>query len=394
MNKKKIKFRPLLVFKDLDKTLLIITIIMFVFGLLNIATASSSEAVFRYNQGTFHYFKRQLTFLVLSIIPFIYIINTDTKKFKNYAVIAYFGILGVLIYLLINGVAHKGATAWINIFGFTFQPSEFSKPIIIVLLSVLFEANYKLLRSLKKEKERLTFIAVVAFIGIIIPVILFFQKDLGTAMIVLFIFGVLFLTSPMLKIDKFRFVSLGLFSFLILILVLMIKGGGVLTPAQMKRFTYFDPCSRYQEPTGYQTCNAFIAINDGGLFGLGMGKSKQKYSYLAEPHTDSIFAIVAEEYGFIRSTFVFVGYIIILKRILDISAKAVNLRGRYMALGVAAYIFIHLFLNLGGLLAIIPLTGVPLPFISYGGSYAISLCVALAVVQRIHIETVLAPIKI
>jgi cell division protein FtsW len=384
--KKKKKVSIFRVFKDVDKTLMIVSIVMFGFGLLNIATASSSEAVTRYNQDLLHYFNRQFIILILSIIPFIYIINTPTKKFKNYAIVAFFAITSILIYLLLYGVAHKGAIAWINILGFTFQPSEFAKPIIIVSLAIIFEMTRKIFKTGTKESKTTAF-GLVLFVGMFIPVLLFLQKDLGTSVIIVFIFAIMFLVSPILRKDKLKFIAfLSGAGITLLILFSLILPDGLLTDAQSQRFDFIDPCSKY-ETSGYQTCNAFIAINDGGIFGLGIGRSKQKYSYLSEPHTDSIFAIVAEEYGFIRSTLVFVGYAIILKRIFDISSKATNDKGRYMALGVGVYIFIHIFLNLGGLFAIMPLTGVPLPFLTYGGSYAISLCVALAIVQRVHIET-------
>ena len=161
----------------------------------------------------------------------------------------------------------------------------------------------------------------------------------------------------------------------------------------MSRFDFFNPCSKY-ETTGYQICNGFIALNDGGLFGLGIGKSKQKYSYIPEPHTDSIFAIIGEEHGAIKCSFIFLTYIFVLFRILKISTNATTLRGRYICLGIATYIFMHIFINLGGLFGIIPLTGVPLPFLSYGGTFAISLMCSLAVVQRVHIETKLEKFKL
>lgn len=383
--KKKIKTSFIKNIKDLDKTLLILTIIMFVFGLLNIANASSSEAVTRYGQDLLHYFNRQLLILVAGIVPFLYIINTPTKKFKGYAILGYVIVLGLLIYMLLYGVAHKGAIAWINLplFG-SLQPSEFAKPVVIVMLAILFENGKKVLLSDRKEKINL--IGIILIIGFLIPFILFLQKDLGTGIIIGFISFIMLLVSPIKRKDKFNSGVFITVTGLSLLFLLVIINGSVLTKAQKDRFTFFDPCSRY-EKSGYQTCNAFIAINDGGLFGLGIGRSTQKYSYLAEPHTDSIFAIIAEEYGFIRTTLVFMFYALILKRIFEISANAVNLKGRYISLGVGVYIFIHIFLNLGGLFALIPLTGVPLPFLSYGGSYALSLVIALAIVQRVHIET-------
>ena len=168
-------------------------------------------------------------------------------------------------------------------------------------------------------------------------------------------------------------------------------GGKVLSEAQLERFNFFNPCKNY-ETSGYQICNSFIAINDGGLTGLGIGKSKQKYSYIPEPHTDSVFAIIAEENGLIFCAFIFIGYMVILWRILEISSRATTIRGRYISLGVATYFFAHIFINLGGLFGIIPLTGVPLPFLSYGGSFLISSICSLCLVQRVSIETSLSNI--
>ena len=167
---------------------------------------------------------------------------------------------------------------------------------------------------------------------------------------------------------------------------MLATGHEILTEEQLSRFDFFNPCSNYEDG-GYQICNGFIAIHDGGLFGLGIGKSKQKYSYIPEPHTDSVFAIIVEEYGLIFSLGILLIFLIILYRILRISAQASTLRGRYIALGVATYMFLHILINLGGLFGIMPLTGVPLPFLSYGGSFTISLICSLAMVQRIHIET-------
>ena len=178
------------------------------------------------------------------------------------------------------------------------------------------------------------------------------------------------------------------------LLVIYLKQGYILNEARISRFTSFlDPCGNY-EKGGYQVCNSYIAINDGGLWGLGIGKSKQKYSYIPEPHTDSAFAIIAEEYGIYRTIFIFILYGIVLYRIAVIGSKASTLRGRYICVGILSYIFVHIFINLGGMFGIIPLTGVPLPFLSYGGSFVLSLIASLAIVQRIAIETKNKKIKI
>ena len=169
------------------------------------------------------------------------------------------------------------------------------------------------------------------------------------------------------------------------ILILLFKGSSIFTPAQLSRFDFFDPCSDYYEG-GYQICNGFIAINEGGLFGNGIGESKQ-VSYIPESHTDSVFAIIAEEYGLIICTLIFIAYLVILFRIFKLSSRTSTIKGKYICLGIGVYIFLHFLINLGGLFGIMPLTGVPLPFLSYGGSYTLSLMISLAVVQSIHIET-------
>lgn len=376
---------------DMDKVLLVLTVAFFIFGLFNIVTASSREAVVRYEASLFHYFYKQLEMLIIGLFGSIIILKINTKHYKPLAFIGFILILLATLRLYMTGNVLKGAQNWLTVFGFTFQPSEFAKPIIIVSLAVLFEKYYKKLRN--KNIFHYDLIGVLLFVGIFIPIVVFFQKDFGTMFIMLTIFGVLFLSSPILKKEKFRtIIVLGIIAILAGF-ILINQSGHILSATQLERFDFYNPCTRY-ETGGYQTCNGFIALNDGGLFGLGIGNSKQKYSYIPEPHTDSVFAIIGEEQGFIRSTFIFLGYIIILYRILSLSSKADTIRGKYICLGVGTYIFMHIMVNLGGLFGIMPLTGVPLPFLSYGGTFAISLIGSLSVVQRIHIETKRAIIKV
>lgn len=377
--------------KNMDKPLLILTTLLFVFGLLNILNASSREAVVRYEVSMYYYFFRQIKMLIAGLILSYAFLRIRTKAYDWLMWLGFGIVLLMVVLLFLVGIEINGAKNWLYVplLG-NIQPSEFAKPVIIVSLAVLFEQYYKILRS--DNPKRFTYITIILVIGCLIPIFTFLQKDLGTCLVMLTIFGVMFLASPIKRIDKLRFAILmfGMLCFS-LVVVFSVKGY-ILSKAQMSRFDYFNPCSKY-ETTGYQVCNGFIAINDGGIFGLGIGKSKQKYSYIPEPHTDSVFAIIAEENGLIISGAILVLYAIVIYRILNISNKANTLRGRYICLGVATYIFIHIFINLGGLFGLIPLTGVPLPFLSYGGSFAICLMCSLSVVQRIHIETKLQKAK-
>ena len=372
------------IFHDLDKPLLFVSMALFIFGLLNIVTASSRAAVVNYDVSIYYDFYRQLLFIMIGLIMSLIIIKIDTKSYKI-IIPALFVVVIILNLVALTGEELSGSKNWIDLGFIKLQPSEFSKPIIIVLMAMMFEKYYRKLRTL--DSKRYNAIGIILFVSMIIPVLIFLQKDFGTLLITLFIVGMMLLASPILKIDKLK-------SFLLLIGIIALAGliiynvqGYILNDQRISRFkSYLDPCGNY-ENGGYQVCNSYIAINNGGLFGLGIGKSKQKYSYIPEPHTDSAFAIIAEEYGIYRCVFIFIGYIIVLWRILIISSKSNTLRGRYMCLGIASYIFVHIFVNLGGMLGLIPLTGVPLPFLSYGGSFVMSLIAALAIVQRVCVES-------
>lgn len=379
--------------KDMDKGLFLATTLLFVFGLLNIVTASSKAAVIRYSMSLYSYFFKQLAAIIVGVIASIFIINKPTKKYPKYIAFLYFAILGLLLYLLFYGKAHNGSKNWIPLWKFTLQPSEFAKPIMIIGVSILYEKFYKKLRSpALEDKTKYNMIGIICFVGCIFSGIVFLQKDLGTFLIMAAIFGCLFITSPIPNHLKIRTICAVIFVVVIMGIVYINKNGGLFTASQSSRFDFFDPCSDYYDG-GYQICNGFIAINDGGLIGLGIGNSKQ-VSYIPESHTDSVFAIIAEEYGLVGCSIIFLTYLFILFRILKLSSRTSSVMGRYTCFGIAIYIFLHILINLGGLFGIMPLTGVPLPFLSYGGSFTLALMCSLAVVQRIHIETENERIKI
>ena len=386
------KSQPLIkLLKDLDKPLLIASAALFIFGLLNIVTASSRAAVVNYDVSIYYYFYRQLAFIIIGVIAGLIIIKTDTKYYK--LIIPVLFVIVILLNLwALTFDELSGSKNWIDLKFIKLQPSEFSKPIIICLLAILFEKNYRKLRTLNIKHYDAIFSMI--FIAMIIPAVVILQKDFGTLLIILFIIFMMFLASPILKIDKIKTVLVMIGVGALALLVMYSVQGYILNDARISRFTSFlDPCGNY-ENGGYQVCNSYIAINDGGLWGLGIGKSKQKYSYIPEPHTDSAFAIIAEEYGIYRTVFIFILYGVVLYRIAVIGAKASTLRGRYICVGMISYIFVHIFINLGGMFGLIPLTGVPLPFLSYGGSFVLSLLASLAIVQRICIESKNKKIKI
>ncbi len=372
--------------RDMDIPILIITIVLLVFGLLNIVNASSQAVVIRFGTSLYNFFYKQAMYIFIGLVLSLFVVTRPLKKYPRYGFLAYIGCLFLLMWLLLRGESYQGSINWLKIGPVSFQPSEFAKPAMILFVAVLFEKLSKKLRSTRiDETTRWELIGIILFSGALYIGIVLLQKDLGTAIIMSGIFGIMFLTSPIRSQDKIKAIGLIGVLLLIIIVFLLSTKGSVLTASQSNRLTdYKNPCSKYEEG-GYQICNGYIAINDGGLFGVGIGESKQ-ISYIPESHTDSVFAIIAEELGLIPCTFIFIAYIILLYRIFKLGGKTKSIKGKYICYGVGSYIGIHIIVNLGGLFGLIPFTGVPLPFLTYGGSFIIALLVSLAMVQRVHIE--------
>ena len=371
-------------FSDMDKVLFFTSLILIIFGSLNIVTASSREAVVNADANMFYYFFKHIIILVISLVAFLIVLKIPTKDYKKWLPLIYIAVFGMNLFLILKGVATRGANNWIDLGFMKVQPSEFAKPTLILTMSLMFQMYFKRLKDVR-EKHDIIIWKIIGF-GLIFPILVFLQKDLGTAIILFGIFAVLFVFSPISRSEKIKasLISIGILA--ILLVARLSITGYILSGAQTSRLNnFFDPCSKYED-TGYQVCNAFIAINNGGLTGVGLGKSTQKYSYIPEPHTDMVFAIIAEENGVIVCSLIFMAYLIIIYRILKLSMKTKRLSHRYICIGVATYFFLHILINLGGLFGIIPLTGVPLPFLSYGGSFTLSLIMTFAVIQRIHIE--------
>ena len=376
--------RAIRTFSDMDKVLFFTSLILIVFGSLNIVTASSREAVVNADANMFYYFFKHVIILMISLVAFIIVLKIPTKDYKKWLPLIYIAVFGMNLFLILKGVATRGANNWIDLGFMKIQPSELAKPTIILAMSLMFEMYFKKLKDIK-EKHDMIIWRIIGF-ALIFPILVFLQKDLGTAIILFGIFGVLFVFSPISRSEKIKasLISIGILA--ILLIVRLSISGYILSGAQESRLNnFFNPCSKYED-TGYQVCNAFIAINNGGLTGVGLGKSTQKYSYIPEPHTDMVFSIIAEENGVIIGGLIFILYTILLFRILKLSMKAKRISHKYMCIGFATYVFLHILINLGGLFGLIPLTGVPLPFLSYGGSFTLSFIASIAVVQRIHIE--------
>ena len=370
------KFRDII--KNIDKPLFLMTLVLFTLGLIMVFSASNVTSYM--NGGSpYDYFIRQGLFLLVSFIFCIFIIKFNTKFYGIVSNLLVVLLIAVLVLLLVYGNATNDAVSWIYFGPFGFQPSEFIKIVMIVFMARFYEAHEKKLNN--------WVIAIMPLlIGIIITFLIMIQPDLGTAIIFALLTGIIFLSSPVSKRIKANIILLLIGMVIVGGLAVIMTGGSFLQERQIERFNFTRPCDRLLD-TGNQVCNGYIAINNGGLTGIGLGNSTQKYLYLPEPYTDFIFAVIIEELGLIVGIVLILAYIYLLYRILKIGRESYTNRGALICYGIAVYIFLHISINLMGLFGLMPMTGVPLPFMSYGGSFTLCLMVALTLVQRVNVET-------
>lgn len=366
----------------IDIPLFLMMILYSILGLVMILSASSVSAVLRYKVSSYYFFVRQIIFIVVSFVVGIYIVlNIKTSQYKFFAPILVVGVLIALIGLFFYGMITNNAQSWYDLGFFNLQPAEFAKSILILYMAVFYG------NSVKKKNNNLYYNLIPLAVAGIIFVLVAMQPDLGGALIIMGIAFLVFLTVPLDKKNQLKLFKVIGIAIILGGIALLYSGTSILNSRQLSRLQFQNPCSRYREETGYQVCNGYIAIHNGGLFGVGLGNSTQKYLYLPEAHTDFIFPILVEELGAIAGIFVLLGYIYILYRILRIGKEAKgNVRNMILCYGTFSMILLHLLVNLMGILALIPLTGVPIPFLTYGGSFTINLILMLFVVQRVAYE--------
>ena len=369
------------IIKHVDKPLLIVSVLLFIIGLVMVFSASNVTAYMSHAVSPYNYFIKQAAFLLGGLIMSLIMIKFTTKTYGTLS----WGLIGIIILslfgLLLIGQAKNRAISWYDLGIISLQPSEFAKIITIVWLARYYEKNKKMTSYAKS--------LLPLGICVLITLLIFVQPDLGTAIIYMVIVGTMFLAAPILKEIKVKtvFGVLGLIVFAGIIL--LGAGKNLLQERQLERFDFSNPCDKLLT-SGNQVCNCYIAINNGGLTGVGLGNSTQKYLYLPEPYTDFIFAIIVEELGLVSGIGIILLYMFLLYRILKIGRESPTNRGALLCYGVAVYIFLHIAINLMGIFGLMPMTGVPLPFMSYGGSFTICLIAALTIVQRVSVENGLA----
>lgn len=368
-------------FSKMDIPLFIMVVLYVALGLVMIYSASNITAVVRYGYQPYHFFIRQAIFVLVSFfIGFLIVLRFPTRNYGALAWPLVFLLIGSLALLFVKGKIAGGAISWFDLKYFKVQPSEFAKSILVIFMAIYYNKLHY-----KKVKNIYAYFVPLGFAAIIIGLV-FMQPDLGSAAIIAGIVFLTFISIPVVQNNIMKFIKIIAIGCILAIVAFLYSGNDFLSSIQKGRLNFKNPCSRYTETTGYQVCNGFIAINNGGLFGVGLGNSTQKYLYLPESHTDFIFPIIVEELGLVTGIIIILGYAYILARILKIAKTSENLRCSILAYGTFWYFTLHILVNLLGVLALIPLTGVPLPFLSYGGSFTVNAIIMIFVVERVNIE--------
>jgi len=352
-----------------DWTLSVVVLFLILYGLAAIYSIEAAA-----EDPDFLNFKKQLVFVLIGIVLYFLFSFLDYRMLKTYSFIFFFSGIVLLISVLLVGETIRGTKGWFVLFSTQgFQPVEIVKIIMVIILS-------KLLVDWKGQLERWRSFIVYSAIAFSLIILVLLQPDVGSAIILIGIFlGMLFLA----KTRKSFVISV----VIVLIIAVTISWLFVFQDYQKERIlTFFDP-SRDPWGSGYNITQSIIAVGSGNIFGRGLGLGSQsRLDFLPAQETDFIFAVVAEELGFVGTLLLVVFFIILFYRMIKIARLAKDDFGLFLAGGFAIYLLIQTFINIGMNIGIMPIAGVPLPLVSYGGSSLIASFIVMGILQSIVIR--------
>lgn len=340
--------------KPFDYTLFTVVIILYGLGLLMVLSASSHLGVLKYG-SPYYFFIRQFLFGVIGICVMLFLSRINYKVYKNFSGLIFLGAIGLLCLVLVPGIGSgeiRGAKRWIYV-GFNLQPSEVVKLAIIIFLSARISMNPE---GIKKFWTGL--VPYFLIIGVVAG--LLYLEPHYSAIGIIGLISVIILFAGGAKVSHFVGIGLALAPVGI--------AGIIIAKYRLDRIVSFlDPWSDLQDG-GWQVIQSLYALGSGGLFGLGLGQSRQKYTYLPDAHNDFVLAIWGEELGFIGMVFVIILFGILIWRGVVIATKAPDMFSGLVAIGITMLIAIQIILNVLIITSWFPVTGMPVPFMSYGGT--------------------------
>ncbi|KEP27956.1 stage V sporulation protein E [Bacillus zhangzhouensis] len=352
-----------------DFLLVVITLLLLTIGLIMVYSASAVWASYKFDDS-FYFAKRQLLFAGIGVIAMFFIMRVDYWTWRTWSKILIAVCFILLLLVLIPGIGmeRNGSRSWIGVGAFSIQPSEFMKLAMIAFLAKFLSEKQKNITSFRKGFAPALGIVFSAF------AIIMLQPDLGTGTVMVGTCIIMIFVSGA-RIAHFIFLGfLGLSGFAALVLS---------APYRIKRITsYLNP---WEDPlgSGFQIIQSLYAVGPGGLFGMGLGQSRQKFFYLPEPQTDFIFAILSEELGFIGGSLILLLFSVLLWRGIRIALGAPDLYGSFLAVGIISMVAIQVMINIAVVTGLIPVTGITLPFLSYGGSSLTLMLMAIGVLLNV-----------
>lgn len=352
---------------EFDPVVFYTTMTLVFIGIVMVFSASYIQAAFKHHDA-FYFLKRNVIYAILGFIGMMITSRIDYTFWKKHATKIGIIALVLLILVLIVGNKINGSRRWLGVGGATIQPAEIAKFASILITAKLIEKNYENIKSFKKGILPLTIVPCV-FFGLIM-----LQPNMSTAGTLILVFFVMLFVAGMNMKFVYTMIGLGIAAFVALVLP---------SEYRLKRvLSFLDP---FQDPlvSGYQAIQSLYAIGSGGLFGLGLGKSKQKYFYIPEPQNDFIFAIIGEELGLIGAIVVMMLFVILVYRCVRIALKCSDVFSCMVVIGIGAQIGIQAALNIAVATSSMPNTGVALPFISMGGTSLTILMGAVGIVLNI-----------
>jgi len=363
--------RPL---RHLDPILLLSVLALGIVGLVTIYSATHASLVAQRIDPGF-YLKKQLTFVTLGVVVILVAASFDYRFVKVYAGIIYVASLALLVLVRTPlGTTVRGSQRWFQLFGFQLAPSELAKLALVAMLAAF-------LSQIRSSDLSLQALYRATAIAAVPGLLVFLQPDLGTSIVLVAILvGILVVAGARAR-------HLGVLALTAIVLIFGALQLGLVKDYQIARLTaFFDPQNDPQR-SDYNRTQAEIAIGSGGLLGRGYLKGTQtNLDFVPEQHTDFIFTVIGEEFGFVGAIFVLMLFALLIWRAVRIALLAKDPFGTYLAAGIASMLAIQVFVNVGMTLGIMPITGIPLPFVSYGGSSFLTNCAAVGLLLNVHMR--------
>jgi cell division protein FtsW len=348
-------------------TLLVVVVVLIVIGLGATQSASSAIAIDA-NQDRFYYFKRQLVGVGIGTVALLVASRVPYRWYRALAVPFFLVTVGLLGAVLAMGETRGGATRWLDIGGFSFQPSEMAKISVVLVLAYILERKHKLL-----DRFGHFLVPLIATVGLVSALVMA-QPDLGTMIII----GAAAMAVVMASDTPFRYVTL-----LALVAVLVTTFLAFDADYRADRISGFlDPTADAQG-NGYQLLQGYYALGNGGIFGVGLGASRARWFYLPNAHTDFIFAIIGEETGLIGGLTIMGLFVVLALAGWVTAARAPDRFGRMLAAGMTVWLSFQALVNVGGVLGVVPITGIALPFVSFGSTAMVVSMAAIGVLVNI-----------